>query len=151
MPIQQIKPSKIGLPPTSSTVTKFMLKPIKTMLACRIFLELKRIPFSSHVGRRKKARIMPKRMAKTALPTTGTSCPKNQDGNAMTMQRHSPGKVFFSYKPMLLQGDLRCFSVAGTTNSSSVSGNFFSSMVSPARCLPYTLKRNKTTSPSLMT
>ncbi len=79
------------LPPTSSTVTKFMLKPIKTMLACRIFLELKRIPFSSHVGRRKKARIMPKRMAKNRASHDGDELsqkPGRQcDDNAKTQAR----------------------------------------------------------------
>ena len=90
-------------PPTSRTVIKFIPKPRKTMLVCNIFLDVNLMPPSSHFGLLKKAIIMPNTMAKTALPMTGTSLPKNHAGTAITAQSNSPGAIFFIVSSTLLK------------------------------------------------
>ena len=53
------------------------------------------MPPSSHLGRLKKAMIMPMTMANTALPITGTNLPKNHAGTAMTAHSATPGTIAF--------------------------------------------------------
>ena len=88
---------RIEFPPTSRTVMKFMPKPKNTILPCRTFFDVNLTPRSKSFGRRKKATIIPKRMAKTALPMTGTSLPKNHAGTASTRQSAIPGITSFNH------------------------------------------------------
>ncbi len=59
------------------------------------------MPLSRILGRRKNAIIIPNTMAKTALPITGTSFPRNQAGTARTTQIKRPGKVCKNYCAIL--------------------------------------------------
>ena len=77
--------------PVASTTEIFRPKPSRITAYCNTFLDTKPTPLlNAACTGHTSATSMPKRIAKTGAPTTGTSLPKNQHGTAKTAHKIIP-------------------------------------------------------------
>ena len=90
--------------PVFKMTPRFKPKPSRTTAACRMYLEVKRIPASAlPLFVQTIVSNMPPRMASTAPPISGKRFPSSHAGTASAKQTRIPGPVFlipFIYLPL---------------------------------------------------